>query len=201
MLILLLLACPTPFAGDDTSGGPGVIDDPDTGADTGADTGPTDAEDDARVRALTDLPEGDEPSAPPLLIRVDYVVDGDTFYCTPDGTFDSVKVRMIGVDTPEIAHGDAAECYGNEAWAYTGAALNGRLAWLTFDAEELDDYGRTLAYVIRDTTEAGFYNRRIVRDGYAIPLEIAPDDSYAAEIQADANAAEADGLGLWAACP
>lgn len=169
--------------------------------DTNDDTGLTPSEDDARVRALTDLPEGDEPSAAPLLVRVDYVVDGDTFYCTPDGTADSVKVRIIGVDTPEIAHDDSAECYGNEAWAYTGAALTDRLAWLTFDAEELDDYGRTLAYVVRDTTEAGFYNRRIVREGFATPLEIAPDDSYAEEIQADADAAEAEGLGLWAACP
>jgi micrococcal nuclease len=168
------------------------------GGDT--DTGLDIAADDARVRALTDLPQGQSPAMAPTLVRVDYVVDGDTFYCTPDGTSDSVKVRMIGMDTPEIAHDDPADCYGNDAWAYTEEALTGRLVWLTFDEDPTDTYDRTLAYVIRDNTEAGFFNRNLVRQGYATPLTVQPNDSFKAEIQADADAAEAEGLGLWTAC-
>lgn len=197
MLLALLSGCPTAFHGD--SGG-SVDVDADTDVDSDTDTGLTLAEDDARVRALAGLPEGDNPAAAPLLVRVDYVVDGDTFFCTPDGTSDSLKVRMIGMDTPEIAHDDPAECYGNEAWAYTGAVLLDHLAWLTFDEDPEDDYGRSLNYVIRDTTESGFVNRDLVRNGYALPLTIAPDDSYQAEIQSDADAAEAEGRGLWSAC-
>lgn len=197
MLTLLLLGCPTAFHGDTA---PTPPDDSAVDTDTASDTGFDAAADDARVRALTDLPEGNDPAQPPMLVRIDYVVDGDTFYCTPDGTSDSVKVRMIGMDTPEIAHDDPADCYGNEAWAYTEAQLTDRLAWLTFDADPDDQYGRTLAYVIRDTTEAGFFNRHLVRQGYAVPLTVEPNDTYKAAIQADADAAEAEGLGLWSAC-
>lgn len=198
MLLVTLLGCPTAFHGDDTA--PDTDTDADTDADSDTDSDDI-AADDAAVRALTDLPAGDNPSFEPLLVRIDYVVDGDTFYCTPDGTTDSVKVRMIGIDTPEIAHDDPAECYGNEAWAFTGGELTDRLAWLTADAEALDDYDRTLAYVIRDDTEAGFFNRLLAREGYAEPLSIAPNTSYAAEIQEDTDAAQAEGAGQWSACP
>lgn len=195
MLVLLLFGCPQPFDGDTAP-----TDDHDTNDDTDTDTGLALAEDDARVRALTDLEQGENPAAEPMLVRVDYVVDGDTFYCTPDGTAESLKVRMIGIDTPEIAHDDAAECYGNQAWAYTGDVLAGRLAWLTFDEELYDDYDRALAYVFRDDSDAGFVNRHLARQGYATPLTIRPNDSFESEIEADAQAAASEGLGLWSAC-
>ena len=198
MFFLLLLGCPTAFHGSDSDDDSVPDSDVDNERDT--DTGLDIAADDARVRALTDLPEGQSPAQTPMLVRIDYVVDGDTFYCTPDGTSDSVKVRMIGINTPEIAHDDPADCYGNNAWAYAGAALTGRLAWLTFDEELTDTYDRTLAYVNRDKTEAGFFNRNLVRYGYATPLTVQPNDSFKTELQADADAAQAEGLGLWSAC-
>lgn len=196
MFLVWLLACPTPFHGDDTSGDA----DADTDADADADTGFDFEEDDARVQALTDLPEGDDAAFPPLLVRINYVVDGDTFYCTPVGTSESLKVRMIGIDTPETAHDDPAECYGNEAWAYTEGELTNRLAWLTYDADPDDSYGRSLNYVIRGSDQDGFFNRNLARHGYATPLTVDPNDAFENEIQADADAAEADDVGLWAAC-
>lgn len=202
-MILLVLACSlVPSSEGDTS--PVDSGDPSDSGETAdtEDTGPSDQEvDDARVRALTDLPEGDSPCAEPFLVRIDYVVDGDTFYCTREDDGSSVKVRMIGVDTPEIEHDDPAECYGNEAWTYTAQQLENQLAWLTFDADCLDDYDRTLAYVIRDTTEAGFYNRNLARNGYADQLTIAPNDSFEAEIASDVAAAQREDLGMWGQCP
>ncbi len=160
------------------------------------------AEDDARVRALegTTLPTGPNPCAPPMLVRVDYAVDGDTFYATPDSGGSRVKVRMIGIDTPEIEHDDPAECFGDEAHLYTHTELHGRLVWLTFDDECTDRYDRTLAYVIRANDEAGFFNRRLARLGYANDLEVPPNDTYADTLRADERAARAEGLGMWAAC-
>ena len=43
-------------------------------------------------------------------------------------------------------------------------------------------------------------NERIVRQGFARPLTIAPNEAFAGRFVAAAGAAEADGLGLWAAC-
>ena len=185
---------------------PSAIDAP---VDTSPDTAPvedTDADadalaaDDARVRALTGLPEGDQPCAAPQLVRVLEAVDGDTFHALPEGASRYFSVRIIGVDTPEIAHDDPAECYGDDAFAHTAGALDGRLVWLTFDAECLDVYDRTLAYVFRDSDEAGFFNRSLLRGGYGTTLTIEPNDTYADLFAADSRAARDEDAGLWAAC-
>ena len=107
---------------------------------------------------------------------------------------------MIGINTPEVAHDEEAECFANQAWTYTAQQLENRLAWLTFDGELYDDYDRVLAYVIRDTTEEGFFNRNLARNGYARALTIYPNDSFADEIERDIAAAADENLGLWAEC-
>ena len=195
-MILSLLAC-LPQATD--------LSDPDATDPTGVETEITptttvDA-DDAAVRALTDLPEGRDPCAAPRLARVDFTVDGDTWYGTYEDDGSQAHIRMIGIDTPEVSHeGEAADCYGNEAWTYAAAQLEGRLAWLTFDGDCEDDYGRTLAYVIRGAGSDGFFNRRLARTGYADALTIEPNDSYADEIDADVAAARDADAGMWGAC-
>jgi micrococcal nuclease len=158
------------------------------------------AADDARVRALTGLPEGASPCHEPQLVRVLEAVDGDTFHALPEGDSWYFSVRIIGLDTPEIAHEDPEECYGDEAFAYTAGALDGKLVWLTFDAECQDDYERTLAYVFRGDDEEGFFNRQLLKNGYATPLTIRPNDTYEDLFAADARAAQQDGAGLWSAC-
>lgn len=190
---MLLLACALP----DETAAP-TADSAETG-DTEVETTTLEA-DDARVRALTGLPEGDAPCAEAEIVRVIDASDGDTVWVEPDGGGEYFKVRMIGIDTPEIEHDEAAECYGDEAWDYTQQQLVGHLVWLTYDAECQDDYERTLAYVFRDDTDAGFFNRNLARNGYAYTMEIWPNNSFAALIEDDAAAAAAEGLGLWGAC-
>ncbi len=194
--LLLLVGCPATI--DDTAASD-ASDSADTVVDTAAEAR---AADDARVRALdtTQLPTAPNPCAAPLLVRVNYAVDGDTFYAYPDGGGQSIKVRMIGVDTPEIAHDDPAECWGDAAFDYTEAALEGKLVWLTFDRECLDRYDRTLAYVTRDAGEAGFYNRQLVRQGQATAFEVPPNSAFANDFEADERAARSERLGLWGAC-
>lgn len=190
---LLVLGC-TPAASVD-SGGADTAPVVDTAAEARA-------EDDARVRALEGaaLPVGPDPCAPPRLVRVDYAVDGDTFYATPEDGSPRVKVRMIGIDTPEIEHDDPAECFGDEAHLYTHTELRGRLVWLTFDRDCTDVYDRTLAYVSRDLGDDGFFNRRLARLGYATRLEVSPNTAYADVILADERAARNERVGLWGAC-
>lgn len=201
--VLFLTACG--FLPQATTKGDTSAPADDTAEESAGDTTPEDTAapgaDDDEVRALTDLPTGDDPCAEPMLVRVDYTVDGDTFYATPDGGGANVKVRMIGMDTPEVAHDDPAECYGNDAWTWTAEHLEGRLAWLTFDADCLDDYGRSLAYVIRGTDSAdGFINRALLRHGYATTLTIRPNDSFEQVFAQDEEDARQAGEGLWSAC-
>ena len=48
--------------------------------------------------------------------------------------------------------------------------------------------------------DGSLVNETIARQGYARPLTIAPNDAFAARFVAATVAAEADRLGLWAAC-
>lgn len=192
--MLYLSACfPATETGEEITHGDSVGDTTDPGETTLA-------EDDARVRALTGLPEGADPVAEPQLVRVIDASDGDTIWVEPDGGGEYFKVRLIGIDAPEIEHDDPAECFSQEAWDYTTGALVDRLAWLTFDGELYDDYDRMLAYVIRDTTDAGFFNRNLARNGYVEELAIYPNTSFEDEIAEDVRNARNEDLGLWGAC-
>lgn len=184
----------------DLAGGGGGAETGDAGGaeDSGREDDTGDAE--AAIRGMTSWPEGDAPCAAPLLVRVKDSVDGDTAWVAPEDGSRDLDVRFIGVDTPEIDHGDGADCYANEAWAFTARALDGNLAWLTFDAECLDDYDRTLAYVVTGEGDAGFFNRRLAREGYAEPLAIEPNTTFAEDIAADARDARQEGSGLWGEC-
>lgn len=133
------------------------------------------------------------------------VVDGDTIDVLVAGRED--RVRLIGIDTPEVAHeafGDRpandAECFGDEASAFVASLLPiGTAVRLERDVVGRDDYGRLLAYVFRADDEL-FVNHEIVRAGYAQPLTIAPNVTHHDLVVDAAREAEREGAGLWSAC-
>src|SRR5690606_33410536 len=75
------------------------------------------------------------------------VVDGDTIDVKylAGAELPATRVRLIGVDTPEV-HGQT-EAYGAEASAFTKEQLVGKTVWLERDVSETDRYGRALRYV------------------------------------------------------
>lgn len=160
--------------------------------------------DDFRVRDLdpATLPSVEGACSAPQLAIVTYVSDGDTVDgVLLDGT--RITVRMIGVDTPEIEHGDGgppAECYGNQATSLS-ELLRGRYVWLTFDQGCLDPFERTLAYVWVGSGPGDLWQRQLLRRGYARTLSIAPNTAMASTFEEDRASAEAADLGLWSACP
>lgn len=146
-----------------------------------------------------DLPQGEDPCRAPVVVEVTEVVDGDTFYGR--GPAGSEKVRIIGVDTPEIGYGDdPPDCYGPEAQTYAREALEGRRVWLTFDGDCEDDYGRTLAYVITGEGDGGFFERGLLRGGYAETMTFYATSTYADTFYEDEDAAREAEAGLWGAC-
>jgi micrococcal nuclease len=136
---------------------------------------------------------------------VESVVDGDTIDVAVDGRTE--RVRLIGIDTPEIAHpsgagraATVAECFGDAAAAYTRELLPaGTPVRLARDVVARDDYGRLLAYVFR-ASDGVLVNYELARQGYAQPLAIAPNTRFAARIVEATRWAEADEAGLWGAC-
>jgi micrococcal nuclease len=131
---------------------------------------------------------------------LDRVVDGDTIDVVIDGREE--RVRLIGIDTPEKpGNGNRpAECYGEEATAFTTALLaEGTPLYLERDVEPRDDFGRLLAYAYR-AGDGLFVNLELARQGVAAQLTIAPNVAHADEIRMAVRDARDAGLGLWGAC-
>ncbi|MEA2362168.1 MAG: micrococcal nuclease [Thermoleophilaceae bacterium] len=149
----------------------------------------------AVVLALTAAVGGCEASDPVepgarVPARVTKHTDGDTLWLSGIG-----KVRLIGVDTPEV-YGQA-ECYGREASAFVRRLLPlGARVRYSLGTEERDRYGRALAYVY--TGDGRFLNLLLVQRGYAQPLTIPPNDRFAGRFVAAARRARARRVGLWA---
>ncbi|PZN06285.1 thermonuclease family protein [Thermaerobacter composti] len=138
--------------------------------------------------------------------RVVDVIDGDTLEVEPLGgaPLPSTRVRLIGVNTPEV-HGEV-EPYGPEAARFTRRHLAGRVVWLEKDVSETDRYGRALRYVWlveppeRPTpahVREGMFNAILLLEGYAQVVTYPPDVRYAdlfVRFQREAREAE---RGLW----
>jgi micrococcal nuclease len=131
------------------------------------------------------------------------VVDGDTIDVAIGGRTE--RVRLIGIDTPETKRPDSpVECFGPEASAFTQRLLPaGTEVLIERDVVGRDDYGRLLGYVHlvdADGRATTFVNLEIVEQGYAGPLTIEPNSTFARDFTAAARRAERADLGMWAAC-
>jgi len=147
----------------------------------------------------------DAPARPAdaFAVTVSSVWDGDTLrahVAAPDdviATTDDVRIRLIGIDTPEVS--DPAECWGAEATAHLRAlAPEGEVLWASFDVDPLDRYERYLLYLW--TEDGRFVNGELVAAGDAETLTVEPNDEYAALFAAAEQAARASGAGRWGAC-
>ena len=158
-------------------------------------------------------PGGDTtPAAGERTATVVEVVDGDTLDVRfADGSED--RVRLLGVDTPEV-HADNSPgefegvpdtetgraCladWGDRATAFAEDRLAGETVVVETDAEadRRGGYDRLLAYVTVEGSDRSF-NRALLADGYARLYDSAftQRDAYAAV----EGGARANATGLWA---
>lgn len=102
------------------------------------------------------VPSGPPPAAPTTELRVVGVVDGDTLDVS-----NGERVRLIGIDTPEIG-----QCGYGEATATLRQLVAGRSVNLVPGArDDRDRYGRLLRYVEADGVDV---NLSMLRSGRAI---------------------------------
>lgn len=147
-------------------------------------------------------PTGADPSeGTATQVRVTAVVDGDTLRVEDLGGRPLGRVRLLGIDAPEVAHPpEPAECYSDQATdlleELTPVASTVELVTDTAQPNR-DRYGRLLRYVDHDGHDvarellAGGASRR-----YEADQELAREDSYSAAAD-DAQGAE---RGLWGTC-
>ncbi|HEX4824575.1 MAG TPA: thermonuclease family protein [Candidatus Polarisedimenticolaceae bacterium] len=132
-------------------------------------------------------------------VRVVSVHDGDTITVKTDGRTE--KVRLVGIDTPELD--DERDAYRDEAVAareFVRLRLKGKSISLERDGHQgdRDDYGRLLRYVILpDGTD---FNDELVRKGYA---RVYDRFSFTMKSQFKRSEAEAkrEHIGVWALPP
>ena len=137
---------------------------------------------------------------------VDRVVDGDTVRVTVDeaggpiAPTDSIRIRLLNVDAPELDHPDRGEdCGAAEATAFVEALTPpGSTVYLVPDVEDRDRYGRPLRGVWNE--EGRFVNAELVLAGWAEVVLFEPNDRFHGELLGLEVQARSEGRGAWASC-
>lgn len=110
---------------------------------------------------------------------VDYVIDGDTAWIIIDE--ERVKVRFIGVNTPE-----RGEVNYEAATMYTRASIESKTIYLEKDRSDVDRYGRKLRYIWLEKPKDGslaerdakLFNGMMLISGFAEVATYEPDTKY-----------------------
>lgn len=134
----------------------------------------------------------------PGLYTVLKVDDGDTI--TIDMGGQPERVRLIGVDTPELHHPEKPiQCYAKEAREFTTGFIGKQQVRL--QADPLDDnrdlYGRLLRYVY--TPDDELLNTTLIKEGYGFAYTHFPFTKKLEAIQLEATSKK-ERKGLWSAC-
>jgi len=108
-------------------------------------------------------------------VIVKYVHDGDTLHLA-----DKRKVRLIGIDTPELARkekpADAFAHEAKDALKKLIASAQNKIG-LVYGIEKKDRYGRVLAHLfLPDGTNI---QAELISMGYAIAYTVPPNNQYA----------------------
>jgi endonuclease YncB( thermonuclease family) len=123
--------------------------------------------------------------------RVKTVYDGDTVVLE-----DGRKIRLLGINTPEVQHKDKrADAGGEDAKVWLINKLQHARIRLEFDSERTDKYGRILAHLFNEQKE--HINLSLVKAGLATISIYPPNLLYVNELLAAENKAEQDSLGIW----
>lgn len=124
-------------------------------------------------------------------VTVTKVYDGDTFK-----TRSGEKVRLLGINTPEVAHSDKpGQPLGKAAKQELKSLIQGKLVRLEFDRDKHDKYGRLLAHIyLRDGT---WLNAHMIERGLAHLYIFTPNFHHASELLHKEQDARENKLGIW----
>jgi len=125
-------------------------------------------------------------------VEVTRVVDGDTIDISPSVEGRS-RVRLIGMDTPEVHFG--TQPYGPEASAFAKREVEGEEVGLELDVQKIDPYGRLLAYVYLPDGE--MFNETLLKERYAQVATFPPNVKYVDRFLKDQREARKANRGLW----
>lgn len=111
------------------------------------------------------------PSPPaPVVAHVVRAGDGDTIDVTIAGRRE--RVRLLGVDTPELGDSDPAlRSLAKQAHRFTATTLVGAdVRLVPGGPDDRDKYGRLLRYV--ELSDGSDFNARLLREGFACAYRV-----------------------------
>lgn len=151
--------------------------------------------------ALPGSPTGPDPAeGKATQVRVTAVVDGDTLRVEDLAGRPLGRVRLLGINAPEVAHPPApAECYADHATdLLEDLAPVGSTVQLVADSgqPDRDRYDRLLRYVDHDDVDVAHELLAVVPHAATRPPRTWPGKTYSAAAD---DAQEAD-RGLWRTC-
>lgn len=123
--------------------------------------------------------------------KVDRVYDGDTVRLE-----DGRKIRLLGINTPEVKHqNQATEAGGEAAKRWLIAKLQNQKVRLVTDVEQTDKYKRTLAHLFNENNE--HINLQLVELGLAAVNIYPPNLLYSEQLTEAGHKAEQARRGIW----
>ncbi|WP_160152001.1 thermonuclease family protein [Microbulbifer sp. ALW1] len=126
------------------------------------------------------------------VVALKKVVDGDTLRLK-----DGRRVRLIGVNTPELAHGQhQAQPLAREAKEFTQRFLAGGDLELVYDRDRRDNHGRVLAHVYNHRGDS--LESALLRAGLAFHIAVAPNLTLAECLASREQEAREYQRGVWA---
>lgn len=130
-------------------------------------------------------------------VSVKRVVDGDTFIYEENGS--DIRVRIIGVDTPESVAPEESNKVntdeGKQTSEYVKGILDGQTVYLEYDVDKYDDYDRELAYVYLE--DGRMLEEILLSEGYAQVMTIQPNVKYADYFYRLQKVARENKVGFW----
>ena len=130
--------------------------------------------------------------------RVVHVVDGDTLDIDiPDGDRPVTRIRLWGVDTPEVGlHDTTLMHFGPEASEFAKQTLADRAVHVVLSPDRTrGKYGRLLAYVYLEHG-GRMFNEMLIEEGYAY-ADLRFKHHYYKQFKAMDKRARTAGVGLW----
>jgi len=131
--------------------------------------------------------------------RVTRVVDGDTLDIdAPDGDKDTTRIRLWGVDTPEVSRGKKPGMYyGQHASTFAKETLTDREVYIVLSRKDTrGKYGRLLAYVFLERG-GKMFNEMLIAQGYAY-ADLRFKHHYYSKFRDMEKRARRARVGLWA---
>lgn len=132
-----------------------------------------------------------KPSAPTEAVRLAKVLDGDTI-----SLGDGRRVRLIGVNTPELSHyGQPKEPGADQATRFVRQFLADPSIRIGIGKDPQDHYKRTLAHVYR--ADGGSLEEALLDAGLAQQIVFPPNLDLAECLHRAEQHARSAGRGLW----